>query len=59
SSLVDKLIQRGYTVHAAIQDHGDLQALKGLNCNKLAGGFVFKNSRRGFGATGACIPPSN
>ncbi|KAF5206493.1 Cinnamoyl-coa reductase protein [Thalictrum thalictroides] len=34
SSLVDKLIQRGYTVHAAVQDHGDLQVLKGLSCDK-------------------------
>ncbi|PIA25394.1 hypothetical protein AQUCO_11700009v1 [Aquilegia coerulea] len=36
SSLVDKLIQRGYTVHAAIQDHGDLLDFKGrLSCDKI------------------------
>ncbi|XP_058104029.1 cinnamoyl-CoA reductase-like SNL6 [Magnolia sinica] len=29
--LVEKLLQRGYTVHAAVQNHGDLQLFKGLS----------------------------
>lgn len=28
ANLVDSLMQRGYTVHAAVQDHGDLQKLR-------------------------------
>nr|DAD17818.1 TPA_asm: hypothetical protein HUJ06_019281 [Nelumbo nucifera] len=31
SSLVDRLLQGGYTVHAAVQNHGDLQAFKGIS----------------------------
>ncbi|KAJ4958445.1 hypothetical protein NE237_025556 [Protea cynaroides] len=30
SSLVDRLLQLGYTVHAALQNHGDSQAFSGL-----------------------------
>uniref|UniRef100_A0A2P2JC68 3-beta hydroxysteroid dehydrogenase/isomerase domain-containing protein n=1 Tax=Rhizophora mucronata TaxID=61149 RepID=A0A2P2JC68_RHIMU len=37
STLVHSLLLRGYTVHAALQNHGTLQAFEGLSCysNKL------------------------
>ncbi|KAM7491057.1 hypothetical protein LguiA_033978 [Lonicera macranthoides] len=36
SSLVRSLLQRGYTVHAAVQNyHGDLESLSGLDCDKM------------------------
>nr|DAD42303.1 TPA_asm: hypothetical protein HUJ06_000533 [Nelumbo nucifera] len=33
SNLVDRILQRGYTVHAVVQNHGDLQlqAFKGIS----------------------------
>lgn len=31
SSLVKRLLQRGYIVHAAVQPHGEMKGLKGLN----------------------------
>ncbi|KAA8525865.1 hypothetical protein F0562_007720 [Nyssa sinensis] len=34
SSLVERLLQRGYTVHAAVQNHGEDQPFKGLSCDK-------------------------
>ncbi|OVA02919.1 3-beta hydroxysteroid dehydrogenase/isomerase [Macleaya cordata] len=33
SSLVERLLQRGYMVNAAVCTHGNLQPLKGLNCD--------------------------
>ncbi|KAK9275728.1 hypothetical protein L1049_022996 [Liquidambar formosana] len=33
SSLVERLLQRGYTVHAAVQNHGDVQSFNGLSCD--------------------------
>ncbi|KAJ4721096.1 putative Cinnamoyl-CoA reductase [Melia azedarach] len=34
SALVRRLLHRGYAVHAAVQNHGKLQSLEGLNYNK-------------------------
>lgn len=32
SSLVEKLLQTGYNVHAAVQNHGDMQIFNGVAC---------------------------
>lgn len=34
STLVHRLVQRGYTVHAAVQNHGELQCFEGLYGDK-------------------------
>lgn len=33
STLVGRLLLRGYTVHAAVQNHGEIQLLNGLSCD--------------------------